>query len=115
MKKQTKTKKVLRQEAFLAKRALGRNNRWYDIWSLVHFCTGVLLGWLMAPFVAIVIMILWEPLEILVLSPILARLDIDFGYETAKNSFSDIVVDTAGVALGYYVVLHFISAPFHLF
>jgi hypothetical protein len=59
-------------------------------------------------------MVLWEPLEILVLSPLLARFDIDFGYETLRNSLSDIVFDTAGVLAGYYVLGNLISPPFHL-
>lgn len=115
MKNKASAKALKRQQAFLAKRRLGRNDAWYDTWSLVHFLTGVVLGWIMPPFVAIVLMILWEPLEILVLSPFLARYDVDFGYETVRNSLSDIVVDTAGVAVGYYLLPHLLTAPFHLF
>src|SRR5664279_1690976 len=92
-----------------------RNNAYYDTWSIVHLFTGVVLGWLMSPFIALVVMVLWEPLEILILSPILARIGIDFGYETLRNSLSDIVFDTVGVALGYWVLTALVSPPFHLF
>lgn len=109
------TKKEFRREAYLARRALGRNDAFYDIWSLVHFLTGVLLGWIMAPFIALIIMIVWEPLEILVLSPILGRFHIHFGYETLRNSLSDIIVDAAGVAAGSYLLLHLVAPPLHLF
>ena len=81
-----------------------RNNRLYDAWSLVHFATGVGLGWLLNPFLAIGLMILWEPLEIFILSPLLAKRGIVFGYETWRNSFSDIVVDTAGVITGFLLL-----------
>jgi hypothetical protein len=48
-------------------------------------------------------MIAWEPLEIFVLSPVLARYNIVFGYETLINSLSDIVVDVLGIAAGIYI------------
>ena len=86
-----------------------------DRFGLIHFATGIVFGWLMPPVVAITLMVLWEPLEILVLSPILARYNIDFGFETLKNSLSDIVVDIAGVAIGYYLLTALISPPFRLF
>ncbi len=104
-----------RQKLFMLKRRNGRNDAWYDLWSLLHFITGVLFGWIMPPFVALVIMILWEPLEIMVLSPILAHYDINFGYETFRNSLSDIMVDVAGVATGYYVLQFLVTPPLHLF
>lgn len=108
----TKTKK----ELFLAKRkALGRNNTWYDPWSAVHFMSGILLGWLLPPLAALAILILWEPLEILLLSPLLARENINFGYESLRNSLSDIVVDIAGFIVGHYLLLHVITPSFHLF
>jgi hypothetical protein len=104
-----------RQRLFMMRRKHGRNDALYDSWSLVHLLTGILLGWLMSPFVAVAIMVLWEPLENFVLSPFLARYYIDFGYETIRNSLSDIVVDVAGVALGYYVLHWILSPPFQLF
>src|SRR5256885_2320350 len=103
-----------RLKVFLVRRQFGRNNELYDKWSLAHLLTGVLLGWLLPPFLALTMMVLWEPLEILVLSPILARRHIDFGYETFKNSMSDIVVDIAGMALGHYVLLAHFAPPLHL-
>ncbi len=84
----------------------GRNNKLYDGWSLVHLFAGILLGVLLPALLAIVLMVLWEPLEILVLSPLLARRGIDFGFETLKNSLSDIVVDAAGVTIGYLLLTY---------
>ena len=90
-----------------------RNDKLFDKWSIVHLVTGILMGWVFTPFIAVVIMVLWEPLEILVLSPFLARFNIVFGYETLKNSLSDIVFDIAGVVLGAYVLERIVSAPIH--
>ncbi|HUY84904.1 MAG TPA: hypothetical protein VMU97_00090 [Candidatus Dormibacteraeota bacterium] len=93
----------------------GRNGALYDKWSLVHLVTGVVLGWVMEPFVALLIMVLWEPLEIFVLSPLLARFDVVFGYESLNNSLSDIVFNCLGVALGAWVLAATAVPPFHLF
>ena len=92
-----------------------RNDKLADVWSIVHFATGVAAGWVIAPFVALLILVLWEPLEILVLSPLLARFNILFGHETLRNSLSDIVFDAAGVALGYWGLTALAAPPFHLF
>jgi len=93
----------------------GRNGALYDKWSLVHLVAGVGLGWVMVPFVALLIMVLWEPLEIFVLSPLLARFDIVFGYESLNNSLSDIVFNCLGVALGVWALTAIAVPPFHLF
>lgn len=93
-----------------------RNNTLVDSWSFVHLLTGVAAGWVMDPFIALMILVLWEPLEILVLSPMFDRLlGIEFGFESLRNSMSDIVFDAAGVALGYWVLLAFVPPPFTLF
>jgi len=92
-----------------------RNDSLFDLWSIVHILTGILLGWIMPPFVALLIMVLWEPLEILVLSPFLAKFNIVFGYETIRNSLSDIFFDCVGVALGFYVLSNLLDPPFTLF
>lgn len=99
----------------LDERGRRRNNALFDVWSVVHFCTGVALGWLANPFIALAVMVLWEPLEVLVLSPLLARRGITFGYETLRNSLSDIVFDIAGVALGYIALTAWVVPPVHLF
>lgn len=91
-----------------------RNSALYDKWSVAHLVTGVLLGWLMDPFVALVIMVLWEPLEILVLSPLLSRIGIVFGYESLRNSLSDIFFDVVGVVLGAWLLTYVVQAPFQL-
>jgi hypothetical protein len=44
-----------------------------------------------------------------------ARFGIEFGYETIRNSLSDIVFDCAGVVLGYWLLGALFTPPFHLF
>lgn len=92
-----------------------RNDSLFDLWSVVHFSTGVALGWLLDPFVALVIMVLWEPLEIFVVSPFVARFGIIFGYETLRNSLSDIFFDVLGIIAGAYLLSELVKPPFHLF
>lgn len=91
-----------------------RNGALFDIWSVIHLLSGILLGWVMAPFIALLIMVLWEPLEILVLSPILAKQGIIFGRESLQNSLSDIFFDVLGVAIGYWLVLSLAQPPFYI-
>ena len=86
----------------------------FDRWSIVHVVTGVLMGWVMRPFIALSIMVLWEPLELFVLSPVLGRFGIVFGDESLRNSLSDIFFDVAGVALGAWLLAHLFTPPFHL-
>ena len=92
-----------------------RNNSYADWWSITHFIYGAVLGWIMNPFFALVIMVLWEPIEIFILSPLLAKAGIVFGYESVKNSLSDIVFDILGVVFGAYIISQLFSPPFHLF
>jgi hypothetical protein len=92
-----------------------RNDRLFDLWSLVHLATGILGGWVVNPFVALLVMVLWEPLEILVLSPFLGRRGILFGHESLRNSLSDIFFDGIGVAIGYWGLTRFWAPPFHWF
>lgn len=56
------------------------------------------LAWLIGPVAAFIVVTLWEPLEIFVLSPLLAKRGIVFGYETWRNSLSDIVFNTLGIS-----------------
>ncbi|CAN5442012.1 hypothetical protein BH10PAT3_BH10PAT3_1300 [soil metagenome] len=91
-----------------------RNDVLLDIWSVTHFFVGVTFGWLMSPLAAIIIMVLWEPLEILVLSPLLRRMNIIFGHETLRNSLSDIFFDILGVLIGLFVLSALVTPPFHL-
>ena len=92
-----------------------RNGKIFDLWSIIHFSTGVMLGWLVDPFIALVIMVLWEPLEIFVISPFLMRFNIVFGYETLRNSLSDILFDTLGVITGTLILSSIFKPPFRLF
>lgn len=98
---------------FLAKHR--RNVALFDAWSLVHLVTGAVAGWVMDPFIGLLILVLWEPLEILVLSPFLARFGILFGHESLRNSLSDIFFDGAGVALGFWGLRALWDPPFTLF
>ncbi len=77
-----------------------RNDHIFDAWSLVHIAVGALFGWYFAPWVAFTIMAIWEPLEIFILSPWLARRGIVFGYESWRNSVSDIIFNAIGIAAG---------------
>ncbi len=92
-----------------------RNEKLVDTWSAVHLVTGVLFGWVMAPFAAFLLMTAWEPFEIFVLSPLLARFGIVFGYESLRNSLSDIFFNTCGLLVGAFVLQKFAVPPFHLF
>lgn len=92
-----------------------KNNVRFDGWSVVHLSTGIAFGWLMNPLVAMVVMTLWEPFEILFLSPILAKRGIDFGNETLRNSLYDIVFNTIGVLIGILALRQILDPPFQLF
>lgn len=105
--------RVASHREFLARHR--RNDALVDLWSVVHLVTGALLGWVMDPFIALLLMVLWEPLEILVLSPFLARRNILFGHESLRNSLSDIAFDGAGVAIGVWVLTPLFDPPFFLF
>jgi cytochrome b len=85
------------------------------IWSVIHFFTSVIFGWLMNPLVALMIVVLWEPFEVLFLSPLLAKRGILFGHESIRNTLSDIVFDCLGVAVGYYLLTEALTPPFNLF
>ena len=74
-----------------------RNDKLVDIWSLVHVVSSAGLAWLIGPVAAFIVVTLWEPLEIFVLSPLLAKRGIVFGYETWRNSLSDIVFNSLGI------------------
>lgn len=76
-----------------------RNGNLFDNWSVVHLAAGMALGWLLPTGVAVAMLVIWEPIEIFVLSPILARFGIDFGHESLRNSLSDIVFDILGVLI----------------
>lgn len=92
-----------------------RNARLFDAWSVVHIVTGIGLGWVMPPITALVIMILWEPLELFIISPLVLRFGSQFGYEALPNTLSDIVFDAIGVAIGAFVLTRLASPPIQLF
>lgn len=93
-----------------------RNDTLMDLWSWAHFLSGLVLGWIMLPFWALTILIAWEPIEVLVLSPLLWKYaGMEFGFETLRNVLSDILFDTAGVAVGAFVLRALVAPPFILF
>ncbi len=92
-----------------------RNKNLFDKWSIMHLSIGVCLGWVMTPFVALALMTLWEPFEIFVLSPVLKRFGIIFGFESIQNSLSDVFFNTAGVTIGAFVLGAAVSPPFYIF
>ncbi len=96
--------------------AFERNDRVIDIWSAVHLTSAMLMGWVMDPFIALLLLIAYEPLELFVLYPLSMKLfNYPFGYESWRNSWSDMQFDAAGVALGYYGLRRLADAPFTLF
>lgn len=87
-------------KANLSKRAYQpRNSALVDRWSFVHAVTSFLMTIMLGPIPTLIIVTLWEPFEIFVLSPLLGRLDIVFGHESLRNSLSDIAFNSLGVSL----------------
>ncbi len=84
-----------------------RNNSFVDMWSFIHLFNSVILCLLLGPGIAFAIAVLWEPLEIFIISPLVAKLGITFGHETIRNSLSDIVFDAIGVAIGILILKTF--------
>lgn len=81
-----------------------RNNNNFDKWSVVHLSSGIIFGLIFNPIVAFVVLVAWEPIEILLISPLLAKHKITFGYETVKNSLSDILFDSAGILTALIII-----------
>ncbi|HSX45671.1 MAG TPA: hypothetical protein VLG27_01540 [Candidatus Saccharimonadia bacterium] len=90
-----------------------RNDKLFDRWSALHFTTGIILGWLINPWIALLIMAAYEPIENFVLCPLFWRFGIVFGHESWRNSFSDIFFDALGISLGA-LLLSAINTPSHL-
>jgi hypothetical protein len=91
-----------------------RNAKLFDMWSITHLAWGIAGGWVMPPFIALSLLVLWEPFEVLLLSPFLwRRYKIVFGHEALQNSLSDIIFDTIGVALGVWSLTAVVVPPFH--
>lgn len=81
-----------------------RNNRFFDKWSVIHFVTSMLFTLIIGPKLALLIVFLWEPFEIYILSRVLEKIEVRFGDETLKNSLSDLLFDSIGVAVGYAIL-----------
>lgn len=82
----------------------GRNQSLVDWWSLTHVAWGFALAMVLPPVAAFAIMAAWEPFEVFVLSPLLARVGVRFGYESLRNSLLDIFFDGIGVAIAAFLV-----------
>lgn len=81
-----------------------RNRRWVDPWSLTHIAWGAAAGYLLGPWWGFLLMAAWEPIEIFVLSPLLARFGVTFGHEGWQNSVGDLGFNAVGVAVGVLVL-----------
>ena len=81
------------------KKKIKRNDSLVDAWSFVHLFTAGAMAFLFGPFAALMITTLWEPFEIFILSPLMARLNIVFGFESLKNSLSDLAFNTTGIGI----------------
>lgn len=84
-----------------------RNARLVDKWSLGHVAMAVVLTMLVGPWWALLLLTLWEPLEIFVVSRLAARFGIEFGQEALVNSLSDLAFNGIGAAAAWYLVLPF--------
>ncbi|MDZ7786401.1 MAG: hypothetical protein U5L95_04750 [Candidatus Saccharibacteria bacterium] len=81
-----------------------RNDALVDVWSVVHFAVAAGLAVFIGPPLALLVTLLWEPVEILVLSPLLGKFGIDFGHESLQNSLSDIVFNVLGILFAIYAL-----------
>lgn len=81
-----------------------RNGSLVDVWSFVHVGASALITLFVGPLLAIVITFAWEPLENLVICPLLGKFGILFGHETLKNSLSDLVFNTIGIGIAYILM-----------
>lgn len=81
-----------------------RNGRLVDAWSFVHLAKCAALALALGPALAFLVALAWEPLEVLVLSPLLARRGVDFGHESLRNSLADVAFNAAGVGVGAAVL-----------
>jgi hypothetical protein len=88
-----------------------RNHRWVDWWSLSHVAWGLALTLAAGPWIAFVVLVAWEPVEVFVLSPVLARVGVAFGREGWRNSVSDVGFDAIGVTAGV-ILLRLVGEPF---
>lgn len=75
-----------------------------DIWSFTHIAWGCVFGFLLPPVYAFMLLALYEPLEVYVLSPIAYKqFGIVFGNEGLANSLADLVFNAIGIALALYL------------
>lgn len=81
-----------------------RNAKLVDPWSFVHLASCAAAALVVGPVLTFVLALLWEPIEIRVLSPFLAKRGIDFGHESLANSLSDIAFNGAGVVVAVAII-----------
>lgn len=84
--------------------AFERNAQWFDAWSIVHFGSAAALTFLLGPLWAAAIVILWEPLELFVLSPLATRFGMSFGREAWPNVVGDLISDGLGVGAALLIL-----------
>lgn len=78
-----------------------RNPKLVDVWSFVHLATCAAMTFVVGPAVSFLVALAWEPLEVLVLSPLFAKRGIDFGHESLRNSLSDVAFNAAAALVGW--------------
>lgn len=82
-----------------------RNNRLIDPWTFVHVVAGAAATLVVDPVAAFLILAVYEPVEIFLISPLMWEIGIEFGYETWRNALVDVIFNGVGVLLGWYVIL----------
>ena len=68
--------------------------------------TGILIGWTINPLVALILVALYEPIEVFAVSPFLMKRGVIFGYEALPNSLSDIFFGAIGIVIGFLFAQH---------
>ncbi len=82
-----------------------RNGKLVDLWSLMHFASGIISVAFLPAWIAFILLAAWEPLENFIISPIAWRyFKINFGHESLQNAISDIVFDALGISFGLLLI-----------
>lgn len=80
-----------------------------DRWTPVHFLIGAALGVVFPEFWVLLVLVMWEPFVLLVLSPRLKGPKLlmqstQLSGPTLRNVLVDLVADVAGVIVGAYLL-----------
>lgn len=81
-----------------------------DAWTPMHFLVGAFLGILLHEFLALILLVLWEPFVLMVLAPRIQRgrwgwIDgTQLAGPTLRNVLVDLVADVTGVMVGAFLL-----------